>query len=195
MAQINLLKQKTPLENFWQFLPGLVAKLLLVGFLVLVGYYLWQFRLLSQANQQISDDQQAIARAESSVAGITNRDEIYTRQAQLQQLNGLIGKHIYWSTLFPVLAKATLKKAAYSTLSANKDGSIILSVAVPDLESMDKFIQVFNQPEYYANFMNLRVGAFTKVAVNGKPGYSFDARMSFNPALLEAATEPPKANP
>src|SRR6185503_10547295 len=101
MPQINLLKQKSASENFLQVFPAIVVKLLAVGVLALGGYYGWQFIVIKNINKQILDEQRRISAAESKVKDVGNRDELYTRQSQLQQLDGLISKHIYWSNLFP----------------------------------------------------------------------------------------------
>ncbi len=127
----------------------------------------------------------AISQAQQTVSGVNNRDELYTRQAQLQQFDGLIGKHLYWSNLFPALAKVTLKQASFTSISATKDGQLDVAVSVPDLLAVDKFLQVFDRPEFNANFNNLRIGAVGKIVSGGQTAYSFDARFNFNSSLLQ----------
>lgn len=193
MAQINLLKQKTTNEAFWSILPSIMAKLLGVGVVALIGYYIWLFITLGSIGKQIVSEQQAMVAAQQKASNVFNRNEVYTRQAQLQQLSGLIGKHFYWSNLFPALAKVTLKNASYGSLTATKEGSLTLSVKVPDLVSVDKFLQVFDQPDFSKNFNNLRLGAFRKLQndpVTGQSsGYQFDVLMNFNPEVIQFNNE------
>jgi cell division protein FtsL len=184
MAQINLLKQKTASQNFWEILPSLLVKILVLVVVVIIGYYGWLYLQINSINKSIAQEQKDFSEAGQQVNAITSRNEIYTRQAQLQQLNSLIGKHLYWSNIFPVLAEVTLKKASYSSIKITKDGTLTLSVTVPDLDSVDKFIQVFDQPEFYKNFSNLKLGAFHQIG-NNQPGFQFEAVLDFSQSILK----------
>jgi len=184
MAQINLLKQKTVSQNFWERFPSLLVKILIFVVVVLIGYYAWLYLQVYNVEKSIAQEQRDLSVAGQQVSSIGNRNEIYTRQAQLQQLDGLISKHLYWSHIFPVLANVTLKKSSYSSIKITKDGIINLSVTVPDLDSVDKFIQVFDQPEFYQNFSNLKLGAFHQAGGN-QPGFQFEATLDFNQAILK----------
>jgi len=182
MAQINLLKQKTSSQNFWEFFPSLMVKILFLVVLAVIGYYVWLYLQIRSTENSIAEEKQASSLAGQGVKDVANRDEIYTRQAQLQQLDGLISKHLYWSYIFPALAKVTLKQAGYSSITVTSAGQISLSVTVADFDSIDKFIQVFDQPEFSQNFNNLKVGAFHKEGDNA--GYAFDAVLNFNKAIM-----------
>lgn len=193
VAQINLLKQKTSSDSVWQTAASILTKLLLLGVLALVGFYGWQFIQIGKIEQKITAAQLAISQAQQSVATITNRDELYTRQAQLQQQEGLVSKHLYFSNLFPALARVTLREASYNSITATKEGQLDIQVMVPDLLTVDKFLQVFDRPEFNVNFNNLRIGSVQKNTEGSPTGYSFDARFNFNPALLQYQ-DPKKAN-
>lgn len=185
MAEINLLKQKGSSSSFITSLPGLVAKLLILGLIGLVGYYGWLFVDDNKTSNDLATAQAQIAQDQQQVSSVSDRQELYVRQQQLQQVNNLSTKHLYWSYLLPALAKVTFNSAAYSNIQATKDGDITVSVTVPDLESIDKFIQVFDLPEFTKNFNNLRMGAFHKSSDGDKTVYTFDAQFNFNPSLLK----------
>ncbi len=192
MAQINLLKQKTSIDSVWQMTTSVLVKLLAVAFLAMLGFYGWQFYKINKIAAQEISDQQEISTAQQSAGAITNREELYTRQAQLSEQSGLIQKHLYWSQLFPALAKVTFKKASYTAIQLTKEGQLTLKVTVPDLYSIDKFFDVYNQPEFNENFYNLRIGSFQKSEGDEKEGYSFDARFDFNTGLLRYETKADK---
>lgn len=154
-------------------------------FIGVVGYYGWMFVRLGQIEKNIVTKQQDITNVKNEVTTIKNRGELYTRQAQLKSLDTLIEKHSYWSNIFPALAKSTFKKAAYSTMSLTNDGNVTISVVVPTLEDVDKFMQVFDQPEVMDNFSSLRVGSFHKAQDEDRVVYRFDVRFQFNPAVLQ----------
>lgn len=191
MAQINLLKQKTASQSFWEFFPSLMVKILAVAVVGVGAYYVWLYVQVGKADKGIAE-QQALALAAQRSMDVANRDEIYTRQAQLAQLDRLIGKHLYWSNIFPPLAKATLKKASLSSIKVSKNATVTLSVSVPDLDSVDKFIQIFDQPEFNKNFSNLKLGAFHKTATE-PPTYEFEAILDFNKSILNYQAPDPKA--
>lgn len=185
MPQINLLKQKTVYQNFWEFFPPFLVKFLILVVLILAGFYVWKFVQAKNLDAQIQNEQQSLSDMTKKAGNVPNRDEIYTRQIQLSQFNQLLSKHLYWSNFLPALAKATLKSATYSSISMTKDGSLMLTATVPDLDSVDEYLQVFDQPEIYTNFYNLRMGAFRKVETAGGESYQFDAQLNFNPGLLQ----------
>jgi len=185
MPQINLLKQKTSSQVFLDYFPPLMVKILAVAVLVLVGVYVWKYVQARDLAKQIVEEQQAVSDTTQKAGSVPNRNEIYTRQAQLAAYNQLLGKHVYWSAVLPALAKSTLKGASYSSISMTNEGTLTLTVTVPSLDSIDQYLQVFDQPEIYQNFYNLRIGAFRKIETAGGESYQFDAQLDFNPALLE----------
>ncbi len=184
MAQINLLKQKKTSGSFLEFLPRLLVRIMLVVVLAMAGYYGWQFIKVGQISREIFAAQASINQAAADAGQVPNREEVYARQAQLQAFNSIVGNHLYWSGLLPALANITLKDAVYSNLQATKDGSITVSVEVPDLDSIDKFLQVFDLPEFVQNFNNLKLGAFHKQQSGNQTAYGFDAQFNFNQSLL-----------
>jgi len=184
VAQINLLKQQDSTSNFGQFLPGLFVKVLTVAVICLFAYYGWLFLKAKKLVNNISAAEKTISDSKTQAATMPGRDELLTRQAQLKELSGLISKHTYMSQLIPALAKVTLKTAIYTSLKSAGDGNMTLSVALPDMNELDKFLQVFDRPEFSKNFNNLRIGSIHKVQSNGRLYYKFDVIMTYNTSLL-----------
>lgn len=185
MAQINLLKQKSASQNFLEGLPALIVKLLVVVLIGVLVYYGWIYLKQRDVDGQIVELQERIAQSKQSVLENENRNELFTRQAQLQELDKLIEGHLYWSQLMPALANVTLKSANYSGLKILDDGEITLKVTVPDLVELDKFLQVFDLPSVNSKFSNVRIGSFHKVQDEDNTVLSFDVKMQYNPEILK----------
>ena len=145
MAQINLLKQQDSSSNFGHFLPGFFVKALTLAVICLFVYYGWLYFKAKKLVNNINVSEKVISDSKTQAATMPGRDELLTRQAQLKELSDLISKHIYFSQLIPALAKVTLKTAVYTSLKTSGDGSLILSVALPDMNELDKFLQVFGE--------------------------------------------------
>ncbi|MDE2311926.1 MAG: hypothetical protein KGJ93_02440 [Patescibacteria group bacterium] len=184
MAQINLLKQKSPSENLAGVLPKIIANVLVAAVLGLGVYYGWLWYRISQTEHAISSGQQALAKAAESVKDISGREEVYTRQAQLKQYNTLVAGHLYWSHLFPALAAATLKGSSYSSMRVTSEGTLQLSVTLSDLNAVDKYIQVFDQPQFNKYFSNLVVNGLKRTGIGPDSPYDLEARLTFDKSLL-----------
>lgn len=185
MAQINLLKQKSLGQNWLRLLPSIVAKFLMLVILAMFAYYGWLYTQNKKVNIETGAVEIKIIEAKKQAASIEKRDELLTRQGQLKQLESLIASHVYFSQIFKPLADVTLKTSWYSSLKAFSSGSISLSVVVPNIQELDKFLQVFNSPKFVENFSNVRVSGFKKIQENEQVSYSFEINMDFNANLLQ----------
>ena len=185
MAQINLLKQTSNTGNFWSSGPKIFVRLFLLVLLALVGYYVWLYIDLSSTGNQITSEQNKINADQQAALSIPNRDELFTRQQQVKDLESLIGGHVYWSQFFPELAKVTLKNASYSNMSVSTAGDLTLSATVPTLEDLDKYMQVFDQPEFNKNFYDVRIAGFTKIQSKTSTAVQFSVRMKYNGGIIQ----------
>lgn len=185
MAQINLLKQNSPSKNIADAVPGILVKLLIVILVGLLGYYAWLFYKTKAVGKNIVSLQESIAKEKKEIADQKDREELLTRQQQLQQLDSLITSHPYWSEVLPALAKVTLKSASYSNITATQEGYLIMSVKLPTLIDLDKFLQVFDLPEFSSNFSDVSIGAYHKVADGDKTSIVFEMKLKYNPKLLQ----------
>lgn len=184
MAQINLLKQKTVSQNAWETLPGVLVKVFFAIAICVLAYYGWTWVRISKLNKEIKNLSEQNAQNINSALNLGRRNEVLARQAQLKELDGILAHHYYWSQFFPELAKVTLKTAAYSTLKADVQGGLTLSVTVNSLNDLDKYLQVFDQAKFNENFSDVRIGGFHKVIDSNGTSVKFDARMTYNPNLL-----------
>lgn len=187
MAQINLLKQSGGSRKSWQSLPKILARLALALLIAVAAYYVWLAVSYGQTDKAIQTAQQKIQADQQSALDLSQRNEVLTRQLQLKNLNDLISQHVYFSQLLPALADATLKTASYTSLQVNSDNSLTLAARVPTLGDLDKYLQVFDLPEFYKNFSNLRIGGFSKSKDPQTNGTSltFEVKMDYSPKLIQ----------
>jgi hypothetical protein len=188
VAQINLLKQSKFGNDTGANIPKILVWLFLAILILVFAYYGWLFfqsksidgKVLAATTQTNNDSQAAL--------DLKGRDELFTRQQQLQILSGLITAHVYWSQLFSPLADATLKNASYSSLTVGKDTDLNLNVTVPTLEDLYKYTQIFNLPQFNQNFSDVRIGGFTKVQNKNSASIKFDVRIKYNPKIIQHQT-------
>jgi hypothetical protein len=185
MAQINLLKQSSTGGDLEKNVPKFLIWVFLVVLVLLLSYYGWLFFESKSIDNKIAAAQTQIQSDSQTALADKGRGELLTRQQQLQSLSGLIAAHIYWSQLFKPLADATLKNASYSSLTVGTDNDLTLSVTVPTLQDMDKFMQVFNLPEFDQNFSDIRIGGFTKSQDKNSTSIKFEVKMQYNPKIIQ----------
>lgn len=186
MAQINLLKQqKESTSDILQTVTSISVKVLAFALLAVVVYYGYLYFNARAKTKKISDIQATIAAEQKDLGDPAERSKLFTRQQQLQELMKLVSSHPYWSSLLPVLAKSTLNSANYMKIQALTDGTLSLSVTVPSNEDLDKYLQVFDLPQFYNNFYDIRIGSISKTQVGNTLMTQFDVTMKFNTAILQ----------
>jgi len=194
LAEINLLKQSSTGGDFKKNIPKFLIWVFLAALILLFAYYGLLFfeskgidTKMAAVEIQMNNDNQAALSPKG-------KDELLTRQQQLQSLSGLIGSHIYWSQLFKPLADATLKNASYSSLTTGVGNDLILSVTVPTLEDLDKYMQIFNLPEFDQNFSNVRIGGFSKAQGKNSTYVRFEVKMQYDPKIIQYKAPSNNAN-
>lgn len=162
MSDINLLDQESSISKIKnrskQWLSKLVG-LVLVLSLLLYGYLFYQGWNLEK---KVSESETKIEEYRSDIQNNKKRQELITRQGQLKSANDLLDKHMYWSTLLPELARVTLTNAKYTNIEANTEGQLSLTVSLPSYSDAEKYLQIFDLPEYNKNFSNVKLLTLTK---------------------------------
>lgn len=186
MAQINLLKQSSTAPNLWVIVPKILVRLLLVVLVGILGYYGWLYFASKSVDKTILNTQNQIRADQQAALSVPGRDEVLTRQAQIKAFDDLVSQHVYWSQLFPRLAKSTFNKATYLSLKVGgADGVVTLNVNVNSLEDLDRYLQVFDLPEVSKYFNNVRVGAYHKIQGKGMTSYGFEVNMNYNSSIIQ----------
>lgn len=186
MAQINLLKQTAPQRNLWTVIPKFFASVLLVVLIILVLYYGWLIIESKKVASNIINVQAQINEEKKIGLNMPKRDEVLVRQQQLQGINEAVGNHLYWTQLLPELARVTLKSASYSNIKVGTDGKISMTVKVPTIGDLDKYLQVFDLPAFNKNFSDVRIGGYYKVqSEDNSSTINFDVMMKYNPDVIQ----------
>lgn len=185
MAQINLLRHNPTPQQTLSSISSVVVKLLSVLILGLVAYYgyLW-FQIGSQEKRARTLEAE-ITSVNSSVARMPDLDEVALRQSQLREFEGLLSKHIYWSSLLPKLAEATTKSTMFTSVKALSDGTLTVSALVPNMAELDKLLQVFNRKDVSENFYNVRIGSVGRELAGEVLGLKVDLHFEYAPNLLQ----------
>src|SRR3989344_6778773 len=144
MEQINLLKQTGSPSNLKDIAPKYSIRIFLAILGLLVAYYAWLLFDFRHTQNKIFEQRAAVEKGRQESLSVPGRDELLTRQSQVNNLQPIIAQHTYWSQLFAELARVTLKTAGYSSLKADALGNLNLNVTVPSLADFDKYSQVFD---------------------------------------------------
>ncbi len=186
MAQINLLDTEQThgfRRNGYSWLSkGMLALLLLTAL-----FYGYMYIRQGSLQKQINEAREKTAEAQSQATNNTDRDELITRQGQVAALNPLIDDHVYWSGLLPELARISLRQSNYVTISAAANGNLVMSVEMPTYADLDKFLQVFDLPEYNKQFKDVRVLSISKGAEEGAVSYIMRVQLAFNKDFIKHA--------
>lgn len=187
MPQINLLKQQQTENGLMLLLPSILVKILLIILAGVIAYYVWTFLQINKAENLILEAQRRIQAQKTEIDSVPNKDELYTRQGQLNELKQLIGTQLFWSQVMPALAEVTLKGVTYSQLSMNTEGYVNLTLNVKNLTELERFLSAFDRPEVYKNFSEVKIGPARETRLpNGGTGYMVvDAKIKFNPEILK----------
>lgn len=186
MAQINLLKQQSESESLIQKAPTILVRILAVLALAVIAYYAWMYIREKRIVKEIQEVETNVSQLYAEAMSIPGRQELFTRQGQLKEYMTISSAHKYFSQIFLPLAQVTLKTAKYSNFQASEDGTINLSTTVPDIKDVDKFIQIFNIPQFYENFSDVRIGSLNRLQDETGVSYRFDLTMKYNPQIISA---------
>lgn len=80
----------------------------------------------------------------------------------------------------------TLKTASYDSMQVNPaDSSLQLTAEVPSLQELDKYMQVFDLPEFNNYFSNVRIGSFGTTQSASGNAVRFTVVMNYDPSLVQ----------
>lgn len=187
MADINLLSsdfQDTSKINNG-LLSRIIAILALVLLVIAVGIYVVLWLVNRSSTKTLVNTKQQTQTLQTEALGNKDRNELVTRQEQLEQLSTLIDKHVYWSYLFPEIARVSLKSAKYTQIKAVSDGNMELDVMLPNYTEVEKFMQIFDLPEYNQQFSNVQIIGIDKIQNGTTIEITLRLRLKFNPNYIK----------
>lgn len=186
MSEINLLQSRIE-ETGVSSNPfiKIIARLLMFLVVVAVGVYVALLINSWLTKKKLADVNEKIQNVQSSAIANKDRIELVTRQEQLGELETLIANHKYWSVLLPELARVTLKTAKYSEINAKDDGKLDLTVKLPNYEEIEKFLQIFDLPEYNQQFSNVKIISINRVLTESRVETELTLQLTFNPEFIK----------
>lgn len=189
MPQINLLtnSEKPKSLPVQKLLTGL-ARLFALAFIAVIAYYGYVYYRSRSVVSKILAKQSTIVQMQNEVLNNPSRNELLTRQGQLQELAKLVNDHPYWSKLFPELARVTLKSAYYTTFTADVAGKARMTVIVPTYTEFDAFLQVFDK-SFSDQFSDVKVISVSKYQVAGATGVRFEVELTYKKDFIKKTTE------
>ncbi len=185
MAEINLLDTQAPSSvlkaqgKIW-----LVRMITTVFILVVLAYvFLLVFGWLT--DRSIGEAKDSVAKLQSDFKSNPDREQLITRQGQLKNANQLLANHHYWSPVLPELARVTLASAKYSSILVDIKDGLELTVTTPSYEEAEKFLQVFDLPEYNTKFSNVKLLALTKAESDNVLQTNMRLHLTVDPSLFK----------
>lgn len=186
MAEINLLNTDSAQSH------SLAAKskkwLMRVVSLIFVGvlvYYGFLFLSGQNAEKDLEEAKNTVTSYQNEINESSRRQELITRQGQLNQVNKLVDAHLAWSQLLPELARVSLTSARYTNIEAKEDGQLDVTVELSSYADADKYLQVFNLPQFNSSFSNVTIMALTRSQDEEGSKVSMRLRLEFDQELLK----------
>lgn len=186
MAEINLLHSDQVDSGINSgFAAIFIARLLLILVIVAAVVYVLLYISTWRNGSKLATVNQEVQSLQAEVSANQDRNELVTRQEQLSELETLISKHVYWSYLLPELARVTLKSARYTEIEAESDGKLNLSVSLPSYGDVEKYMQIFDLPQYNQQFSNVRVMGIDTVQKDAAIEILLRVQLTFNPDYIK----------
>jgi len=163
MPDINLIgserQELSRSRSLGSLLTGFFV-LILILFIAYYGFLLFRGRQLAK---DITSTQAKIVESEAKIRNNSEKNEVFTRQAQIADLKTLLATHLNWSRVVPELARVTLRSASYTDFLAESGNNIVMTVEVPNYVELDKFLQVFDLPQYSQNISHVKIRSIAKI--------------------------------
>ena len=185
MADINLLQTQTTISTVRDQGKRWLFRLAVLILVVVVGAYIILLLSNWRTESKLSTAQAQIKKVQDSLNNNKKRSELITRQAQISHIDKLLNNHLYWSEFLPELARVTLTQAQYSIIEVDKEGHLNLTVTVPSYADAEKYLQVFDLPEYNQKFSNVKVMSLSKIQQDELIKTTMRLQLTLNSDLLK----------
>lgn len=186
MSEINLLGSDSSGSSVNSgVLSKVVARVVFFLLFLSVSTYIVLSVVNYTTNRSLETAQKQIQAVQAQALGNKDRNELVTRQEQLKELDTLVDNHVYWSYLLPELARITLKSASYTEITAKADGKMQLSVVLPSYADIEKFMQIFDLPQYNQQFSNVRIVGIDNTQSGSAIQTKLRLELTFNPSYIK----------
>lgn len=174
-AENNLLP---PAKIFSFILLAVIANIIIIGIsygLIFLKNYQTQLKTQAQ-DQKIEEMILAINELKA------NEAKAAVLLEEMNQVENIINKHIYWTNFFQALEKYTLNDVYYSNLAATKEGLITLSATTVDFQGVAKQLLTFQGAADFVSQVEI-LGA-TKTGTEENPSVEFNIGLTLNPSIF-----------
>lgn len=186
MSEINLLRNDQSEDRFDAgFVALTVARILLAIVVLIIAVYAILFFLNWRNTGKLTEVKAKVETVQAEILNNEDRNEVITRQEQIKELDALIGKHVYWSYLFPELARVTLRSATFTQIEADREGLLTMTANLPNYADIEKFMQIFDLPEYNQQFSNVRILSISTVQSEDVIRTQVRLQLMFNPEYIK----------
>lgn len=182
-----------------------VSKILVLVMSVIIsiglvfGGWLWANYYYNTISVTISEVDAEIANIQSEIARFENlQDDAKNLQQKIENVDLLLEKHIYWSEFFNKLEFYTLAEVYYENMTADVNGTIILTAVSDTYENSIKQLYVFNEADDFVT--DVTISGITKNGTtagviageeindsqlsNSNETVRFNVNLTINPALF-----------
>ena len=83
----------------------------------------------------------------------------------------------------------TLRSAKYTSIDATNDGSLNLAVSLPNYTEVEKYMQIFDLPEYNKQFSNVRIVSIDTLQEETSIEILLRLKLDFNPEFIKGRTQ------
>jgi hypothetical protein len=185
MAEINLLQTQSTISQVRDQGKRWLFRLAILILIVVVGAYLILLFSNWRTDNRLDYSQNKIRQVQETLSNNKKRSELVTRQAQISHINKLLSNHLYWSEFLPELSRVTLSQAQYSIIEVDKEGRLNLTVTVPTYADAEKYLQVFDLPEYNQRFSNVKILSLSKIQQDEVIKTTMRLQLTLNSDLLK----------
>lgn len=185
MSEINLLQTQSTFHQVKERGKRWLLRVVTLIFIVTLGLYGYLFYSDWSGQKKIAEHQSAIAEVQKDLENNAKRSELLVRQGQVKSANQLLANHLFWSGLLPELARVSLASAEYSSIETTAEGDLNLSVTLPTYSDAEKYLQVFDLPEYNKYFSNVRILSLSQAQKDKTLHTTMRLGLTLNPELLK----------
>ncbi len=187
MPQINLLGQDA--ERSAGSLgrgPVYIVRVFALVFVLMLAAWGFLYLRIRMNTSKASEVETNIQKIQDEIIAMPAWRQVVTRQGQVRAAEGLLDNQQLWSRLLPELARVTLQGASYLSFSADARGTARMSVSVPSYTDFDKFLQVFDLPQFNNHFSQVTVSSVEKYQQGDNQLIRFDVTVAYDKAFLGA---------
>ncbi|TSA45928.1 hypothetical protein D4R52_01495 [bacterium] len=189
MSEINLLKSELTDDSPLSFLPKgqtslfIVVGLVILEMLVYGGLLFYDQSLHNQAKEldkKVADNSLEVARFDA------DKKLAISSQRQINNINVLLARHVYWSEFFKELEKYTHKDSFYTSLGVSESDRVVLVSGVSkSITTLAKLVAGLKQAPSITDVLIQS----SNLNLSGDGGYTFNLEVDFSHKILEKNAE------